>query len=193
MAGSLMLTLYSFFMKRIQSITPSMDWPPTSRNHAIPQTTFSVRSYYFHCLSCLLCESITWMETVKKRIINYWPFLSSLFAFLFFLPFRLRCGACSVCPPIWILWAWLHHRVLPDTSSHQLGGTANAEDRERIPRGHPAGHAPQPTAGGLLLRQARGGVPWQHVCRASEQRWGVKKKNPKKLRTELCLWLQSVS
>lgn len=94
MAGSLMLTLYSFFMKRIQSITPAMDWPPTSRNHAIPQTTFSVRPYCLHCPSCLIGESITWMEIVKKkpRILDYYPFFSFLlfvcFSFFFFFTFK---------------------------------------------------------------------------------------------------------
>lgn len=72
MAGSLMLTLYSFFMKRIQSITPSMDWPPTSRNHAIPQTTFLVSLQYLHCPSCLECE---WKSSL-------FPLIS--FAFLLF-------------------------------------------------------------------------------------------------------------
>lgn len=122
-----------------------------------------------------------WVEIMKKkRIHSFFPSLPCFFfAFLLFSHCRLRRGACSVRPPIWVLWAWLHHRVLPDAPSHQLRGAANAEDRERVPRCHPAGHAPQPTAGGLLLRQARGGVPRQYVRRASEQRWGVTKKwNP---------------
>lgn len=108
-----------------------------------------------------------------------WPVccygLFSLSFSVFPFPFcvsRLRSGACSVCPSVRILRARLHHRVLPDTSSHQLRGAADAEVRERIPCCHPEGHAPQPAAGGLLHCQAGGGVPRQHVRGTPQQRWG---------------------
>lgn len=106
------------------------------------------------------------------------PCLPSFSAFyLHSFPFvcsRLWCWARSVCPSFWILRARLHHRVLPDTSSHQLRRTADPQIWEWIPCcGHPPGHGPQRHAGRLLFCQARGGVTWQHVRGTPQQRWAI--------------------
>lgn len=190
MAGSLMLSLYSFFMKRIQSITPSMDWPPTSRNHAIPQTTFSVRSHYLHCPSCLWCESITWMEMVKKEslIINHFSYLSFLFAFL--LGYGVEHAQCV--PPseysepgfITESYQTLH----PISSEELLTLKTENEYPAVILRDTPL----NPLQGDYFSVKQEVVSP-DNMCVGRLSRGEGVKKKIYILRTELCLWLQCVS
>lgn len=199
-----------------------MDWPPTSRNLVIPQTTLAVSTpsltpyvnhlrYHDRLLHDYNVNGLRGcgrggqeghciFQCVKKTKTNLKNSFQSLRVKSYLASdtggirtalclslicsscapapcllsalhvFRLRCWACSVCPSFWILRAWFHHRILPDPASHQLRGTADTQVWEWLPCCHPAGHAPQPPAGGLLHCQAGGGVPGQHVC-GTHQRW----------------------
>lgn len=72
MARSLTLVLYLFFMKRMQSITPSMDWPPTSRNPVIPQTTLSVSTHHTQSLCVIAWDVCLKSEWKKRRGLVLW-------------------------------------------------------------------------------------------------------------------------